>query len=312
MDFHLKTQIPDNDLELDHTSTIILIGSCFSDEMTPHLEQNGFLVSGNPFGTLYHPSALANVLQDSLDRTDSVSSYQKDDVFVSWSSSGKVYGYSEKELKQKLVGLREELYAQLVKKDVLLIITFGSAWAYRHIDLDSIVGNCHKAPSDTFSKELSSVKEMLVQWKSVLKQLKEINPSLKVMFTVSPVRPKRDGLIENNRSKARLIELAHALSEKEYYYFPSYEIVVDELRDYQFYKQDRVHPSEEAVAYVWQSLAKTIFSEACLSLMKKVRGVKLNLAHRSHYAESKADHERIALAEKVKADLAKEHPEVKW
>ena len=149
----------------------------------------------------------------------------------------KIYATNEDELRDKIITLRNRLHDKLSKAS-LLIVTFGTAWGYRHKSTNRIVGNCHKAPSSDFAKVLTNESEMLEKWSALIEKLRSMNPALNIIFTVSPVRHSKDGLINNNRSKARLIELSHRLTNLEnVFYFPSYEIVNDELRDYRFFKK---------------------------------------------------------------------------
>ena len=311
MKFKLDTTIPDFPSKINHSDGIILIGSCFSDEMKSHFDNAGFNTLSNPFGTLFHPLSLADVISKSINDSHDVDVYQRDDLFFSWDSSGALYATSERDLTSSIIKQREELKKHLSKAK-LLIVTFGTTWGYMHVTQNKIVGNCHKAPTATFNKQLSDSTEMLLVWNKLILELKKLNPELEIVFTVSPVRHRKDGLIENNRSKARCIELSHSLLDRKVNYFPSYEILIDELRDYRFYDSDLVHPNKDAVNYVWDSLKSYLFNANTLSLIEKVNKVKSTLNHKSLYPESITDMNRKDQSNEEKAALKVKHPEIYW
>lgn len=297
-------------IDFTYRDSAILIGSCFSDEIGQHFTQNGFRVEINPFGTLFHPTAIANVLKASIKESTDVSIYQRDDLFFSWDAASKIYAFSETDLIQKIIETRQKLRAQLLKSR-LLVITFGTAWQYALSETNQLVGNCHKAPQNLFLKGLTSVEEMHAQWQPLITQLKALNPSLEIVFTVSPVRHIKDGIVENNRSKARLIELAHTfVGEYQLNYFPSYEILIDVLRDYRFYQSDLVHPSDEAVNYVWKSFAECMMHPETLELMSQRSRLLAVLNHASLHPGSRADKESKAKARKKLEVFKSKHPEL--
>lgn len=311
MKLKLDFDFPPLPSNLKHGDKITLIGSCFSDSMAEHFFNSGFEVSSNPFGTLFHPIAIANTISASLTNSTDVNVLQRDDVFFSWDSGSKIHAYSEKELKSKVIEARNSLKNQL-KDTKLLVVTFGTSWGYRNLDLNQIVGNCHKQPSNLFEKELTLLDEMSKAWVDVFKDIKAINNSIEIVCTVSPVRHKKDGLVENNRSKARLIELCHHLSGSNVSYFPSYEILIDELRDYRFYTTDLVHPNETAVRYVWDRFKYFAFDDNTLALIDEIEKVKMLMNHRSLHPESQVDKDRIKKGEDLKHNLSESHPEIYW
>lgn len=312
MEFKLNFEIPKSELLLTHKDSIVLIGSCFSDEMAGNCLNSGFNNESNTFGTLFHPTAIANVLNASINRENQINLFKRDNLYFSWDSAAKVYGSTEYELKSNVLALRESFRDKLLNAK-LLIVTFGTSWGYRHNSLNSIVGNCHKAPSSEFERELSGSAELYEQWSDLLLRLKKFNPSLKIVFTVSPVRHAKDGLIENNRSKARLIELVHSLCEVENVsYFPSFEILIDELRGYRFYAEDLVHPNKLAIEYIWNKFSEAFFNDDTRKLIEEVRSIKTALAHKSLHPDSVVNQERLLAIEKKKAEFLGKHPEVCW
>ena len=310
MKLKLDFTIDKSHIDFTYHDSAVLIGSCFSDEIGQHFMKNGFRAEINPFGTLFHPTAIANVLKASIDESTDVSIYQRDDLFFSWDTASKIYAYSEAELMEKIIETRQKLREQLLNGRIL-VITFGTTWQYALSETNHVVGNCHKAPQHLFSKTLTYGEKMHAQWKSLIVQLKTLNPSLEIVFTVSPVRHIKDGIVENNRSKARLIELAHTLvSEHQLSYFPSYEILIDELRDYRFYQSDLVHPSDDAVNYVWDSFAEYILDSETMERMNQRSRLLAMLNHTSLHPRSKADVESKANARMELEMFKSKYPEV--
>lgn len=272
----------------------------------------------NPFGTIFHPAALANCVELSLNKSKEPRIFQRGDLYFSWDSASVIFGKSESEVCAKFDAQRA-VFEEYLQSAKCLMVTFGTAWGYELIEQNShetldqqdVVANCHKMPGTNFEKKLMSVAEEWSRWQTLILALKAVNPELKIVFTVSPVRHKKDGLVENNQSKARLIELVHRLVESaDAQYFPAYEIVIDELRDYRFFKEDRVHPSEEAVSYVWRRFEETHFSESTQELAKNVRQIHLARAHRSLHPESaESVHHQQATEARMKELIAR-HPEV--
>ncbi len=286
MDFSLQFDLPKADFSVEHGEGILFIGSCFSDEIATKAKFAGLNVSSNPFGTIFHPSLIARFISESIDYKNTERLLTRDDLYLSWDANSTVYAFTDNNLKEKLSLLRTDFISQLISAKALFI-TFGTAWVYRLVSDNQLVANCHKVASDQFQKELSTVDELVHEWGGVLKQLKSLNPNLKVVFTVSPVRHSKDGLIENNQSKAILIETIRRLKvTTNCSYFPSYEIMIDELRDYRFFKQDRVHPSEEAVDYIWRRFESTYFSIQTIELNSKVSQLRRSFLHRSIHEDS--------------------------
>ena len=312
MELKLKFPIEPSPVKISHDDKVLLLGSCFSDEIHDHFRFNGFNAISNPFGTVFHPLVLSRFLKETIDVPSQERGFQRDDVFLSWDASASVYAMEEKGLQAKMQALRKE-WRDHLKESKVLIITFGTAWGYRHKELDLIVANCHKLPSSTFEKILSPSDKIVSSWNAIIQQLKEFNSELNIVFTVSPVRHVRDGLVENSRSKAHLITAVEHLSkENSLYYFPSYEIISDELRDYRFFKQDMAHPNEQAVSYVWDRFSESFFNEETLKLCSKVKVLRNSTLHKTLHPESR-------LTEKFGANLnieissfLSDHPQIVW
>jgi hypothetical protein len=285
-DFRLTFDIPQHEVIWSFDQTLIFVGSCFSDEMSNKAKIHGLNVLANPFGTIFHPNPLAQNIIDALSESKEIHAFNHNDLWFDWGSSGQVFAYSEVALIEKVLQKRSILREKLAKCSVLYV-TFGSAFGYLRQNL--IVANCHKQPSQTFSKQLSQIDELVVVWTEVIEKLKAFNSSVKFVFTVSPVRHWRDGIIENNRSKARLLLLCEQLSAFENCtYFPAYELLIDDLRDYRFFQSDKVHPSEEAVEYIWKKLLFTHSTESSRKILETTAQLKARQNHRILYPESNA------------------------
>lgn len=312
MKFKLDFKVDENGVNLTHNDSVVSIGSCFSDEIGSKLISSGFSIYSNPFGTLFHPLAIMNVLNHALSNSIKVETVKRNDLFFTWEASSKLFDSDIERLRTEVLKIRSEL-KQNIQDSNLLILTFGTAWGYRHKEIDRLVGNCHKAPQNSFKKELSTINMMFEECQATIKSIKALNPKIKILITVSPVRHKKDGLVENNRSKARLIELVHLLVESnECIYFPAFEIVMDELRDYRFYKNDLVHPSEEAVNYVWEKFIESTVNTTTVSIISSYQKITRELAHRSLFPNSKEDINRIQKAKESKTAFTLKYPEVNW
>lgn len=312
MSFLLPFETEKGRLLTRHGDGFFVIGSCFSDAMFAFLAEIGHTVLANPFGTVYHPLALANSLTAAFEHSEEVVILQRDDLFFAWECSGAIWAFSETELRAKVLEIRKEV-REFVKNASVLVATFGTAWGYMLQGGTEILGNCHKMPGQQFSKELSSTEDIVSVWKLLMEKIKVLNPDLQFVFTVSPVRHKRDGLVENNRSKARLIEAVHSLlSPDKAYYFPAYELLIDHLRDYRFYASDFIHPSKEAEQLIWRRFEAFVFSDAALHLNEEVRSLRLEAKHESLYPESRAENLRKqALEQKIKT-LLEANVLLKW
>jgi hypothetical protein len=297
--FYLSFSIPELQPELSHSKGLAFLGSCFSDEIAAKASYAGFHAVSNPVGTVFHPLALARFLSNCLmekpiERLDSI-----DDRFISWDASSKFCSGSRWGLLTKLTETRKA-FNEALGSSSHLFITFGTAWGYALNEDGIIVSNCHKAPAHCFTKSLTVSGEIVSVWLPLINELKRSFPELTLVFTVSPVRHIRDGMVQNNQSKAVLLDAVRQICEQtESVYFPSYEIVIDELRDYRFFKQDRLHPSEEAIDYVWSRLVESACTHETKALMGEiVRYRKL----KSHIpmGDDQSKHE-LKMAEKLAA-----------
>lgn len=270
---------------LSHSDRFILIGSCFSNQMSKYFNRSCFNVL-NPFGTIYNPISLQQNIFSAINNRifDETNLIQSDEVFLSWNHSGRYFNKHEK-LLLKTINNEQEKIHELISSNATIIVTFGTANVYELISSNKIVANCHKKSSSSFKKRILSVSEIVSSWTEVLKSINN-----RIIFTVSPVRHIRDGLKENNLSKSTLLLAVNELCKEfgnQTHYFPSYELLIDELRDYRFYANDWVHPSEEATDFIWEKLSNEIFSTETKSLINKIGKIRRDLAHKPKYGISK-------------------------
>ena len=312
MNFKLNFEIPQPDFQIKHGEGVLFLGSCFSDEIASSAKYYGLKVMSNPFGTVFHPSLLGRFISESINKVEVERLLNREDIHLSWDANSSIYDFSPEKLTLKLRQLRADFVNELMHSKVIFI-TFGTAWVYRLLSDNQLVANCHKVPSNHFTKEISSIDKLTAEWENVIDILHSINPNLKIVFTVSPVRHSKDGMIENNQSKSVLIETIRRIQEsRKCYYFPSYEIVIDELRDYRFFKEDRVHPSEEAIKYIWERFEETYFTKSTIELNLKVAELRKGIQHRSIHEDSIENLNRKQLLEDKLSTFLNINQEIVW
>jgi hypothetical protein len=285
MQLQTTLNIPQAGFSIGHDDPILLLGSCFADEMGSKLTENGFSVLSNPFGTLYNPASLAALLLRSVSERETTELFHADDgLWHSWMHHSRFSSPDKEELRQRISQATEQT-ARFLRTARVLIVTFGTAIIYRLKADGMLVANCHKQPDTLFRRERMSAYDIVDQWTMVLQLLHAVNPDLQVIFTVSPVRHKRDGMHVNQISKGILLVAVDELVERvkadlRVDYFPAYEILLDELRDYRFYADDMVHPSSLAVEYIWQRFQETFMTAQTVEQCRQNRKAWLRQQHR--------------------------------
>ena len=310
MKFRTEIPIQKEPYPVDYQGYILLMGSCFSIHIHQKLAHFKFPCIGNPFGILYNPIAIEKVLTRSLNGYQ----YATDDLFMlneQWHSFDAHSELSSPDQKSLIANLNNAVSrtATGLANSKHIIITLGSAWVYRHIETDAIVGNCHKVPQKKFLKELLSVKQIIASLENSMTLIKALNPHVKFIFTVSPVRHLKDGFTENSRSKAHLITAIQSLVDKKtgIFYFPSYEILTDDLRDYRYYEDDMVHPNKKAIDYVWNVFKEAWIDPKCFPVMQEVDNIQKGLGHKPFNPDSNQHRAfREQLNEKIQK-LEKDH-----
>jgi len=295
---------------IDHKSRLLFLGSCFSDEIAFIAAQQGFHCFSNPFGTVFHPRPLARFLQECVSGMEQERLLERDGRFLSWDASSQINGDDEQSTTNELKSMRRRWMEEL-KQASVLFVTFGTAWGYKLSD-GTIVANCHKKEQSMFQKELSESQEISDVWLEVIDLMKQVNSALKIVFTVSPVRHIRDGLVENNQSKAILIDAVRSINKcSDTFYFPSYEIIIDQLRDYRFFKQDRIHPTEEAVSFVWYCLMTYYTDDQTRKVAGEISAYNKFKAHIPKYANAEEVLEYQRKVEFRRLELIAKYPQVR-
>ncbi len=293
---------------IKYEQPLVQLGSCFSTHISEKLRRAGFQVLDNPNGVIFHPLALAKTLRMCMEGTVSKRFVQKDDVWLDYYSSSTMYALSESDLSDKLAAAQAQLSNELSKASHLFL-TFGTAHGYRLNSDGEIVANCHQQPGSIFTKELTDLDTMIMDWKAVLETLHQHYPQLKVVFTVSPVKYLRDGYTANSLSKARLLELVNALNES---YFPAYELITDHLRDHRYFEVDGAHPNAQAVDAVWSLFQDWYFDNATQEIVDQMELLRRESEHRLLYPESERAKDFQKKMHEKRESFLSLHPEVKW
>jgi hypothetical protein len=287
--FTLKLDIPPLKHPIHYYDSLLLIGSCFTEHISERLQQAKFNVVSNPNGILFNPLSVAASLESYIDGKQ----YKKEDLFYLnelWNSWDHHTRFSDIDCDAALakINASQQEAAAGTRDAGWVIITLGSAFQYYLKDNNRPVANNHRAPAQWFDKRLLPIDEITHALATVIAKLKRINPLAKVLLTISPVRHIRDGVVENNRSKARLIEAVHELcSQFEYaHYFPAYELLIDILRDYRFYDIDFVHPNFLATTYVWEQFVQSCIAPENHKIMGDVGEIMTAYRHRPRFPET--------------------------
>ena len=277
---------------ISYHSKVLMMGSCFVEHIGDKLDLYNFQVSQNPFGIIFNPEALYLIIERALN--DQL--FTIDDVFESdngvWSSyyvHSSLNQLSPEALLDLLNSKLREL-KERIQGGTHIVFSYGTSWGYRLKSNNQLVANCHKQPQNHFQKTLLSVEESKRIIEKTVKLIRDCNPNVEMIFTVSPVRHTKDGIVENSLSKAHLLAAVHSNKTqfKGLYYFPSYEILIDQLRDYRFYEDDMIHPSNLAVNIIWNTFKSVWIDDNSFDLMHKIEGIKKRLNHKPFQPNSEA------------------------
>lgn len=301
--------------KISHKQQIMCIGSCFTEHIGGFLSKSKFDTRINPFGIIYNPISTCTALNRLVDG-DLVTETElvvQNDRYYHWDFHGDFSGSSSAETVQKL---NESITSgmKFIDEIDILFITLGTANGFNHISENRIVANCHKFPNDQFDRIALSVQQIKEELSEVILKLQNLRSDLKVIFTVSPVRHIRDGLVENQLSKAKLIQVVHVLKSAldNVFYFPSYELVMDDLRDYRFYKEDMIHINKTGLDYIWSYFQNSFFDTETIELNKELTKVQKDLSHKPFYPESE-NHQKFLkqLLQKIQT-LKSNHPHLNF
>ena len=289
---------------ISYEAKIGLIGSCFVENIGEKLNYYKFSNWINPNGILFHPLAIEKALSAVVSKKE----YSKADLIYDnerWHSMDHHSDFSSLDAAKTLGSINTSLQNtfEALQTTSHLIITLGTAWVYHHIATDNLVANCHKIPQKEFVKRLLSVTEIVASLQNSIDLVKKINPKLEVILTLSPIRHLKDGMLANSRSKAHLLAAIHQVVDTTTHYFPSYEIMLDDLRNYRFYSSDMLHPNEVSVAYIWTIFKEIWISPKSFDLMEQVAQVQRDLQHKAFNPSSEKHNNFLKKLDKKKETL---------
>ncbi|MDR2621768.1 MAG: GSCFA domain-containing protein [Dysgonamonadaceae bacterium] len=289
MKFRTELSVPTGDFKISHSDTISMMGSCFTENISGKMSDAGFNIDVNPFGVVYNPLSLSLILNRLMDGEPYVESelFRDKDLFHSFAHHSRFSGTNLSETLEK-INSRLEYSSAFLRKSTLLVITFGTSFVYRLQETGNVVSNCHKLPARFFIHERMGLDDIVTEWNRLIGRLKKFAPGIKILFTVSPLRYLKDGFYENQLSKATLLLAIEKLIRENpgAYYFPSYEIVMDDLRDYRFYAEDLLHPSPQAIHYIWEKFSDAYFDKETQKIAREFESIARALNHKPFHPES--------------------------
>lgn len=310
-----RTELPVNKFpfNINHRSKTLFIGSCFSDNISLKLIEGGFSTLANPFGVLYNPISIKNSLEillkgESFTEKDLI---QANGLYHSFSHHGSYSDISEERVLDT-INLSIKDNSKVLKATTLAFITFGTAYVYRYKKSQQIVSNCHKIPTKEFEHFSLTIEEIVSEYTMLIKKLKAQNSELKIVFTVSPIRHWKDGAHENQLSKSILHIAISRLQQifNNVYYYPSYELVMDDLRDYRFYAEDMIHLNSQAVNYIYEHFQTSFYSDNTKSIEKQVLKLKQALNHKPFNPDTKEHQEFLKKTQKKIEQLKQDFPNI--
>lgn len=311
MKFYITADIAESSYHLSHQSRIFCLGSCFADNMGKKMSNYKFEITTNPLGIVYNPESIKELVERISNNTPIAKKELQScqDYYCHLDFHGQFNRLNPEDTVYAINTAIEKTNAFASKELDCVILTLGTAYAYRHIHENRIVNNCHKLPSVNFERILLNPDRIYESLQHTIQTFKKDHPQVRFIITVSPIRHLRDGWIKNSRSKAHLLTAAHQLAEKEASvdYFPAYEIMLDELRDHRFYTKDLIHPSEEAIDYIWDRFRKSYFSEETDGLIKKLEQIQRDLNHRPFLKKSEGYQKLLASTQMKIDELSSNH-----
>lgn len=297
-----------------YNNKFLFIGSCFSEHIASKLTAVGFHTFSNPAGIIYNPVSIGKTIRNLTHQSEWKSAHidKKDDLFFSWSHHGSFKSISEKDLLESM-NLAFSEAKECLTDSTVIIISWGTAVVHELKQSGEIVANCHKFPASNFNTYLLEPKRIVAEYVQLFSDFLALYPEAIILLTISPVRHLRDGLIVNQRSKSVLHWAAHELLQifpGNVFYFPAYELMIDELRDYRYYARDLVHPNDLAVDYIWYKFVNTYFSKQELDVLTEVEQYNKLNAHRILFPESVKAKEHIEILRATYTKLSKKYPQV--
>lgn len=314
-EFRTKIQLQPSKNKISYYTPVLFLGSCFTENIGNKMQDLKFPVLINPFGVLYNPASVLQSLEIILDKRD----FKESDLGFfneQWFSfyHDTEFSNSNKQKCLDHINVKLNQAREQFKDANYLIITFGTAWVYEYIKSGKVVSNCHKIPAKEFNRYKLGVEDIFVQWAKLLNRIEDYNPDLKVIFTVSPVRHWKDGAVQNQLSKSTLILAIHQIKKifDNVEYFPAYEIMMDDLRDYRFYADDMLHPSNAAIEYIWQFFNDTYLDKETNEIIKEVQKIVQAENHRPLNPNTKSHEQFLEKLKLQKQQLTRKYPFLKF
>jgi hypothetical protein len=315
MNFTTKIPIQKSKNPLDYDSKIVLLGSCFAENMGDKLEYFKFENTVNPFGIIFNPISIERLTERIVNEIE----FTEKDVFFHnerWHCYAVHSDLSHENKDQFLKTLNQILKAtkQLITQSTHVLITYGTSWIYMLKSTKEVVANCHKVPQAAFEKEILAIEILEKSIQKTIDLIQKVNPNCSFIFTISPVRHFKDGFVENQRSKAHLISALHSSSLQlpTSSYFPSYEIMMDELRDYRFYADDMLHPSQVAIDYIWIRFFENYINEKEFATMQKICDIQKALSHRPFNSNSESHLQFLSKLQDKITEIQKQFPRIQF
>lgn len=284
MNFRTEIPIQKSDFPINYHSKLLFLGSCFAENIGKKFRYYKFQSTINPFGIIFNPVSLEKLIKRVVDKNYFTEKdiFFHNDLWHCFEIHSELSNSNKEEFLDNLNAIIKSTNRQI--NDLThCFITLGTSWVYRNNQSNEIVANCHKVPQKEFTKVLLSTKQIEESLQNIVSLIHSLNPNVKFVFTVSPVRHIKDGFIENNVSKANLISSVNTIVKQNSNcsnYFPSYEIVMDELRDYRFYNEDMLHPNQQAIDYIWEKFSFSFFSNDTIKVAKEIESIQKGLSHR--------------------------------
>ncbi|CAM4406977.1 GSCFA domain-containing protein [Flavobacterium terrigena] len=315
MKFQTQIPIQKADFPMDYQSKIMLLGSCFAENMAEKFEYFKFQTTVNPFGIIFNSVSLEKLILRSIHKKyfSGKDIFFHNEAWHCYEVHSELSNSNKEEFLEALNQLVDSTNEEL-KNSTHIITTLGTSWVYRHIESNEIVANCHKVPQKQFVKEILSIAQIETSLENIISEIHVVNPNCNFIFTVSPVRHIKDGFVENNVSKAHLISALYS-SNFQFpvsNYFPSYEIMMDELRDYRFYAEDMLHPNQTAIDYIWIKFFENYVDEKEFETMQQVCDIQKALHHRPFNPNSESHLKFLANLNQKMNILVKKQPHIQF
>ncbi|CAM3685788.1 GSCFA domain-containing protein [Flavobacterium gelidilacus] len=314
MQFTTKIPIETSKNPITYESKILALGSCFAENMSEKFQYFKFQITTNPFGIIFNPVSIEKLINRVVNKIEFTEKdiFFHNDLWHCYEVHSELSNPNKEEF-LKLLNFSIFQSFNLLIQTTHLTITYGTSWVYRNIESNEIVANCHKVPQKQFKKELLSTETIEKSIQNSIDLIQKANPTCQFIFTISPVRHIKDGFVENTLSKSHLISALHSTQNlKSITYFPSYEIMMDELRDYRFYASDMLHPNQVAIDYIWERFSENYISDESQKVMEDVDSIQKSLLHRSFNPNSESHQKFLANLNKKINTLTSNYSQIEF